>query len=88
MVLVCAARRDRRGIITDRQNRTAEEKNQARLWSGVSGPEPRFDYGGVSMDQIDALWYGPVTLRDVLEQTDAKQLDLGRLIARSMACNV
>ena len=40
------------------------------------------------MDQIDELWYGQVTFREVLEQTDAKQLDLGRLIARSMACNV
>ena len=63
-------------------------KNQARLWFGVSGPGPRFDYGDVSMDQIDELWYGQVTFREVLEQTDAKQLDLGRLIARSMACNV
>lgn len=83
--MVCAARRERICSTSFNKNRTAEEKPSAALiW--VSRPGPRFGLlGGVSMDRIDALWYGMVTPGEVLEKQDEKQKSLARLIERNRA---
>ena len=56
-----------------------QKKKPSAALVRVSGPGPRFGLlGGVSMDLIDALWYGAV-----LEKQDEKRKDLARVIEQS-----